>query len=164
MAWRSKIFKNCLRAWYNSLLFLKWRDDHFEYMNLPGDPLNIVDILNLVLLKYFDCDFLPSQVVNAELDFSKCAFANGLAQNILTNIGATISTSFPRCRCLVLGRGGRRGWWCLGGGTMILFLLRIWGGARIHSIFWRLGSTAFVSHLILLLLFKIYLFQKYYWF
>ena len=45
----------------------------FKYVNLPGDTLHIGLVFDLVLLKDFDGDFLPSENVRAEADLAKSA-------------------------------------------------------------------------------------------
>lgn len=60
--------------------------DQLQYMYLSGDPLDVADILDFLLLKYFYCDFFSSKVVVTELHLAKCALSNGLAKDVMADI------------------------------------------------------------------------------
>ena len=48
-----------------------------QYMNLPGDSLNIRLILDLVFLQNFDRNFFSGKHVCAKPHLAKCALAKG---------------------------------------------------------------------------------------
>ncbi len=48
---------------------------YFKNVNLSSDPFNVRLILNLILLKDFDGDFLASQDVRPETDLAESALA-----------------------------------------------------------------------------------------
>jgi hypothetical protein len=54
----------------------------FENVNLSGDPLDITDVLYLLLLKYLDGDLLAGKVVIAELHLPKRPLPYRLAYKI----------------------------------------------------------------------------------
>jgi len=73
--------------------------DQFENVNFSGDPLHVRDIHYFLLFKDLNCYlwkiraesyFLPSKIVISKFDFTKCAFANSFAYEILRNPTAMI--------------------------------------------------------------------------
>ena len=53
--------------------------DFLEDFDLPGDPLNVFLIVDLVFLQNFNGDFLTGERVLAQLDLSKSSLAQMLA-------------------------------------------------------------------------------------
>ena len=52
-----------------------WVTDHLEDLNLSSYALNVVHVLDLVLLKHFDGDFLSTELMRANLDLTERSFA-----------------------------------------------------------------------------------------
>ena len=50
---------------------------NLEYVNLPGDSLNVRLILDLVFLQNFDSNFFSSKHMRAKPHLAKCALAEG---------------------------------------------------------------------------------------
>lgn len=55
----------------------------FENMDLSGNSLNISDINNFIFLKDFDRNFLASNGMNSQFDFSKCSLSEILGYVVI---------------------------------------------------------------------------------
>lgn len=84
--------------------------DDLEDVNLSGDPLDIIDVLDLCLLKYLDGHLLPRVDMDALLDFaegplSKCPFE--LVVSNLVHGRSLLRLLFRPISCHVLDEDGR---------------------------------------------------------
>jgi hypothetical protein len=59
---------------------------NFEYMNFPCDPLHVGDVRYFAFLENLDCDLLTGVDVSAQLDLSKGAFSDALAEYVLADL------------------------------------------------------------------------------
>ena len=66
----------------------------FQYLDLPGHSLNIDVFYDLVLLQNLDGDLFSCQIVSSELYFTKCAFSNCFADQVVPDAFGFVLTKF----------------------------------------------------------------------
>ena len=122
--------------------------DHFEDVYFAGHSFNVVDILDLVFLKNFDCDLLSSEIVHSQFDLTEGALADGLAQNVLAHVGAVGdgSASLGLRGGSLVGRGSRRRGRARGRRLFLTMPSVVRRRSRIRGILRWLRATALIGH------------------
>jgi hypothetical protein len=57
----------------------------FENVHFSLDSLNILDVIDLLLVKDLDCHFLPSNIMHSQFYFPKRSFTYGFAFTMMKN-------------------------------------------------------------------------------
>ena len=87
--------------------------DYLQDFDFASDPVNIIHINDLILLKHLDCDFLARQGVRADFHLAEGAFAEVSAQLVMTNRRCAIGCNRDRGEALAFMHRAVRGRRCL---------------------------------------------------
>jgi hypothetical protein len=62
-----------------------WVAHNLQYMDLTGYSFDVIYFCDFIFLQNFDCDFLPSEQMNALLNFAESALTQRFGNSVATD-------------------------------------------------------------------------------